>query len=123
MAVNKPFNRYILYMFGTLTNNVIARLYCYQDNVWAGRIDFYADGVYLPVDYLHHPNPRTQGIILNMPMSRLEEVMATVRQEEPLRLWINFDPDPPPATTTRRVGGYGLLATSMEPVGEEESGP
>ena len=80
---------------------------------------FIQDGEPLGQDYLWHPNPIQEYVVLQMPMSRFEAVMSTVRQEEPLVLYIDVDRGPFSSTK-----GHGYLATSeKEPVGEEEGAP
>ena len=120
MATSKPFNKYTIHVYGTV--NISARLTCYQDSNWVGRIDFYPDGMYMPVDYLYHPtsNPSIEAIILNMPMSRFESVATIVRTEEPLWLWISISPGGA-GDYTRELGAYGMLHTGAEPVGEDEN--
>jgi hypothetical protein len=86
-------------------------------SAFVGRIDFYPDGFKMPEDHLWHPQGPGEYIVLQMPMSRFEAVMQTVRFEKPLQLYINVD---------RGIGaitkGLGYLTTSdKEPTGEEEN--
>lgn len=118
MATTKPFDRYTVQIHGGGEGRV-GLLLCYQGTAFIGRIDFYPDGVTLPQDYLWHPTAIGEYVVLQMPMSRFEAVMATVRQEKPLALYIDVN---------RGVGaftpGHGHLTTSeQEPVGEEEATP
>lgn len=115
MATSNPFDSYIVRIHGNAPGRT-AILLCYNSGRFAGRIDFYPDGVALPEDYLWHTNPSSASVVLHMPMSRFEAVMSTVREEKPLVLYINVDGGG--GASTR---GQGHLATSdREPVGEEE---
>lgn len=118
MATMKGFDTYRVRMYGgNLSRTAI--LLCYDSSSFAGRIDFYPDGEALPDDYLWHPNPSAEYVVLHMPMSRFHAVMTTVRQEKPLHLYINVDRSV--GATTR---GEGHLATTdQEPVGEQEGIP
>jgi hypothetical protein len=118
MATTKPFDRYTVQIQGGAEGRV-GLLLCYQGTAFAGRVDFYPDGVALIQDYLWHPGPIGEYVVLHMPMSRFEAVMSTVRQEKPLALYIDVN---------RGIGastnGHGHLTTSeREPVGEEEGTP
>jgi hypothetical protein len=96
-----------------------ALLLCYDAHVFVGRIDFYSDDAELPEDFLWHPNPSADYVVLNMPMSRFEAVMTTVRQERPLHLYINVN-----RSGGALTHGEGHLATTdEEPVGEQEGIP
>ena len=118
MATKKNFNRYEVRIHGG-TEGRIGLLMCYKGNSFVGRIDFYPDGAHFPQDYLWHPNPIGEYIVLNMPMSRFESVLSTVRFEKPLQLYIDVN-----RGTGAFTKGYGYLTTSKkEPVGEEEGIP
>lgn len=118
MATMNAFDSYTVRIYGGATGRV-ALMLCYNSSAFIGRIDFYPDGVVLPQDYLWHPTPSGEYVVLHMPMSRFESVMSTVRQETPLHLYIDVN---------RGMGaltqGHGHLATTeKEPVGEEEGTP
>lgn len=118
MATTHAFDTYTLRLYGG-TEGRVALLLCYNGVSFVGRIDFYPDGASLPQDYLWHPNPVSEYVVLHMPMSRFDAILSTVRTEEPLHLYINVD---------RGIGastpGQGHLATTdKEPVGEEEGTP
>ena len=92
---------------------------CYSGTSFVGRIDFYPDGAALPQDYLWHPNPTGEYVVLHMPMSRFESVTSTMRTEKPLQLYIDVNRGNGTATQ-----GHGYLTPSeKEPVGEEEGTP
>jgi len=100
-----------------------AMIFCYGAGRLVGRIDFYAEGVALPLDLLTGPDLDLTSerlmVILSMPMTRFEAVMSTLRNEKPLVLYIDVDRVGQSATR-----GEGCLGTSLkEPVGEEEAGP
>ncbi len=118
MATTNGFDRYVARIYGGDTGRV-GILLCYNGSSFAGRIDFYPDGTALFDDYLWHPNPTREYVVLHMPMSRFEAVMSTVRTEEPLHLYINVN-----RGTGSSTSGNGHLATTeREPVGEEEGSP
>ncbi|MBD1856434.1 MULTISPECIES: hypothetical protein [Leptolyngbya] len=115
MATTKSFDQYTVTLSGGVEGRV-GLLMCYSGNSFVGRIDFYPDGTALTQDYLWHPAPIGEYIVLHMPMSRFEAVMATVRQEKPLQLYINVN-----RSNGATTSGYGSLTTSeKEPIGEEE---
>lgn len=118
MATTKGFDKYTLRVSGGNSGRV-ALLLCYSGNSFVGRIDFYPDDASLPQDYLWHPGPVSEAIVLHMPMNRFDSIISIVRNEKPLNLYISVN---------REIGastqGYGYLATtSKEPVGEEEGTP
>jgi hypothetical protein len=118
MATMNAFDGYTVRIHGGATGRV-ALVLCHNSSAFVGRIDFYPDGLDLPQDYLWHPTPSGEYVVLHMPMSRFEAVMSTVRQETPLHLYIDVN---------RGIGastqGHGHLATTeKEPVGEEEGTP
>lgn len=118
MATRNAFDTYTIKINGGASGRV-ALLLCYNGGSFVGRIDFYPDGEDLTEDYLWHPGGTGEYVVLHMPMSRLEAVLSTVRQEKPLHLYINVDRGT--GATTR---GNGYLTTSeKEPVGEEEAIP
>lgn len=115
MATINSFDRYTVRVYGGETGRVGIVL-CYNGPIFAGRIDFYPDDATLPEDYLWHPNPVQEYVVLHMPWSRFDSVVSLVREEGPLHLHI---------TANRGSGavthGTGHLATTdKEPVGEEE---
>ena len=118
MTTARPFDSYSIRIFGGAEGRV-AMILCYQGGSFAGRIDFYPDGAALPDDYLWHPNPSQEYVVLHMPMSRFDAVITTLRYEKPLQLY---------SYANREIGastpgdGY-LTTTTKEPVGEEESSP
>lgn len=118
MATQKNFDRYEIKIYGGNTDRV-GLLTCYHGDAFVGRIDFYPEGATLPQDYLWHPNPMGEYVVLQMPMNRFESVTSIVRTEKPLQLYIDVN---------RGIGaftqGHGCLVTSeKEPVGEEEKMP
>lgn len=118
MATTNRFDKYVVRISGGNEGRV-GLLLCYSGNSFVGRIDFYPDGATMTQDYLWHPNPVREYVVLHMPMSRFELVMSTVRVEKPLHLYIDVN---------RGIGaftrGHGFLATTeKEPVGEEEGTP
>jgi len=114
MATTKAFNSYEIQISGG-NDGRVALVMCYQGTSFVGRIDFHPDGAALNSDYLWHPASQTVTyVVLKMPMSRFADVVATLRQEKPLQLYINVDAESGPATN-----GSGCLKTgSREPVGE-----
>jgi hypothetical protein len=115
MATIKAFNRYEVRIYGGDVSRV-GLLMCYSSASFVGRIDFYPDGTTLSQDYLWHPSDSRDYIVLQMPMSRFESVISTVRIEKPLHLYIDVD-----RGTGASTPGRGYLTTSQkEPVGEEE---
>ena len=115
MATTKGFDKYTIRVTGGNSGRV-ALLLCYSGNSFVGRIDFYPEGASLPNDYLWHPNPVSDYVVLHMPMNRFESVMSIVRNEKPLNLYINVN-----RGTGASTPGSGYLATTdKEPVGEEE---
>lgn len=117
MPTRNLFNSYTVSINGG-NEGRIALLMCFNNGVFAGRIDFYPDGATLPADYLWHPGPGGQYVVLHMPMSRFESVMSMVRHEKPLQLAIDVERGNGAATS-----GHGSLTTSEnEPIGEEEGG-
>lgn len=118
MATANAFDSYKVRIYGGATGRV-ALVLCYSSSSFVGRVDFYPDGEDLPQDYLWHPTPTRESVVLHMPMSRFEAVMTMVREEEPLHLFINVSRGSGAATR-----GHGNLATTdREPVGEEEGTP
>jgi len=117
MPTTNAFNRYTVEIHGGADGRV-GLLLCYQGTAFAGRIDFYPDGETLPQDYLWNVGGG-HYVVLQMPMSRFNAVMSTVRQEKPLALYIDVI-----AGTGATTLGHGHLRTSEhEPVGEEEATP
>ncbi|WP_158860083.1 hypothetical protein [Lunatibacter salilacus] len=115
MPTTKIFNKYVVKISGG-NDGRVALLSCYIDNSFVGRIDFFPEGTTLTKDYLWHPNPFGEYIVLHMPMSRFESVINTVRYEKPLILYISVNRGNGASTQ-----GSGYLATSeKEPVGEQE---
>lgn len=118
MATTNSFDRYVMRIYGGNESRV-GILLCYSGNSFVGRIDFYPDGTTMPQDYLWHPTPTGEYVVLHMPMSRFELVMSTVRVEKPLHLYIDVN-----RGTGASTRGHGHLATTeKEPVGEEEGMP
>ena len=118
MATTIGFDKYVVRISGGNEDRV-GLLLCYSGNSFIGRMDFYPDSATIPQDYLWHPNPTREYVVLHMPMSRFESVMSTVRVEKPLHLYIDVN---------RGIGaytrGHGHLATTeKEPIGEEEGTP
>lgn len=117
MATNKAFDSYSLRIAGGNAGRV-ALVLCYSGSAFVGRIDFYPDGAPLPQDFLWHPGTITY-VVLQMPMSRFDAVMSTLRFEKPLHLYIDVDRGFG-ATTS----GHGsLVTTDQEPTGEQEGMP
>jgi len=90
----KPFNKYTLEIWASVTSGTAAQIICYQDAAFIGRIDFYTNEP-LPSSYLWHPNgtsdPNQIYIVLMMPIDRFEGVEEILRTEKPfgLELWPN----------------------------------
>ncbi|MGK3967461.1 hypothetical protein WMF38_25215 [Sorangium sp. So ce118] len=114
MATTKSFDSYEIQVSGGNSGRV-ALIMCYQGSTFVGRIDFHPDGAALSSDYLWHPTaPSTTYIVLQMPVSRFAIVADTLRQEAPLKLYINVDYGGGASTN-----GQGYLATgAREPIGE-----
>ncbi len=118
MGTIKPFDGYKIRIYGGDSGRA-AFVACYSDHHYVGLINFYPDGAALPDDYLWHPTPTDEYVILHMPASRLDAVLSTLRQERPLYLSINANRGAGTATS-----GMGFPSTSdKEPVGEEEGTP
>ena len=118
MATTNSFDKYVVRIYGG-KNGRVSLLLCYNGNSFVGRIDFHSVDSTIPKDYLWHPNPTREYVVLHMRMSRFESVMSTVRVEKPLHHYIDVN---------RGIGaftnGNGHLATSeKEPIGEEEGTP
>ena len=113
------FNKYVVKIFGGDRGRV-GLVLCYEDNSFVGRIDFYPEGATIPKDYLWHPNSTVEYVVVNMPISRFESVMSTVRFDKPLHLYINVSNSGLGAFTH---GQANLATTEKEPVGEEEGTP
>lgn len=116
--VTKAFDQYRVYIYGyggPRGRAMVAELYCYSPTGGTvGQIRFYPDGAEIPRDSLESRRG-SEYIVLNMPMSRFEAIMSTIRQERPLHLGIDGD------SHLGRIEGQGYLATTEhEPVGEEE---
>jgi hypothetical protein len=117
MATNKAFDNYSLRIAGGNTGRV-ALVLCFSGSTFVGRIDFYPDGAPLPQDFLWHPGTTTY-VVLQMPMSRFDALMSTLRLEKPLHLYIDVDKGFGAFTP-----GHGYLATTdQEPTGEQEGIP
>jgi hypothetical protein len=114
MSTTKAFDSYDMQINGGNSGRV-ALILCYQAGGFVGRIDFYPDNEALPSDFLWHPaNPTVTYIVLSMPVSRFDVVANTLRQEKPLRLFIDVD-----AGSGALTDGNGYLATAQhEPIGE-----
>ena len=114
MATTKSFNSYEIQIAGG-NDGRVALVMCYQGASFVGRIDFHPDGTELSSDYLWHPaTPTVTYVVLTMPMSRFADVVATLRQEKPLQLYISVD-----AGSGAATNGRGCLKTgTREPVGE-----
>jgi hypothetical protein len=114
MATTKAFDSYEIQIAGG-NDGRVALVMCYQGASFVGRIDFHPDGSALGSDYLWHPASRTVTyVVLQMPISRFGDVVATLRQEKPLQLYINVD-----AGFGAATNGRGCLKTgAREPVGE-----
>ena len=118
MATINGFDEYVVRVYGG-NKGRLGLLLCYSGNIFVGRIDFFPDDITMPKDYLWHPFPTGEYVVLHMPMSRFESVMSTVRNEKPLHLYISVDRGDGDSTY-----GYGHLSTTeKEPVGEEEGTP
>jgi hypothetical protein len=91
MATTKDFDSYDMQVSGGNTGRV-ALVKCYKGNSFVGRVDFQADGTALSSDFLWHPSsPTITSIVLQMPMSRFDVVVNTLRQERALKLHIDVD--------------------------------
>jgi hypothetical protein len=114
MSTTKAFDSYDMQINGGNSGRA-ALILCYQAGGFVGRIDFYPDNEALPSDFLWHPaNPTVTYIVLSMPVSRFDVVANTLRQEKPLRLFIDVD-----AGNGALTDGNGYLATAQhEPIGE-----
>lgn len=113
--VFKDFDGYTIQHFsGTSVNDVMIN--CYKGPVPSnfpsspvGRLVFFRDSIPLPKNQDHEWGPE-----INYPLSRYMEIISTLREEKPLRLF--FD-------TINLTGGLatGSVTTfSVEAVGEEE---
>lgn len=79
-------------------------IYCYQENVFVGRMAFYEDGANLPQNSQVGGKP-----YLNFHQSRFDDITKMLRYESPLYLFYNDG------------NHVGILATSTnEPTGEQE---
>lgn len=118
MATTNEFDKYKVRIYGG-DEGRIGLLLCYRGNSFVGRIDFYPDGATLPQDFLWHPNPTQEYVVLHMPISRFDAILSTVRVEKPLHLYINVN-----RGSGAYTNGQGHLATTeKEPIGEEEGTP
>ena len=107
VAVSKPFTKYQLYY---VTGNSPAKglpqeaeIDCFTDtNVRAGIIYFYPDDIPLPAN-----QNTVNGIYLYFRPRRFADIMAILREEKPLYLYLY-------------PNGAGYVGTNFEPVGEQE---
>lgn len=107
-TVSTEFSKYVLYYISGNSPMIglpqDAEIDCFAaDNSRAGAIYFYPDDVPLP------QNQNTiNGIYLYYRMNRFADVMAILKDEKPLYLYLN----------TSNSSGY--VGTHYEPVGEQE---
>ncbi len=131
MAIfNNPFDSYQLFFYSGAAAAYPVTIQVYQAGLQVGRIAFYPEYVpFKPVPPWTGPSPLepsaikpaqvpANGVInplgtdipsVFFPLSRLEAILTTLREEKPLYLFLDT------------VSGVGMLATSeAEPVGENE---
>lgn len=113
----KSFDRYEVQISGGSAGQA-GMLLCHSGSAFVGRIDFYPEGAAIPQDYLWHPGGTSEYVVLKMPWSRFGDVLAMVRTEKPLFLYINVTRGP--GVTTPGFGHVTTSSTEREPVGEEE---
>ena len=95
-----PFDSYEITYF-TKEYPFMATLYLYQAGKWVGGIFFVPDGAPIPHGADNQP-------ILYYPLSRFNDVITILREEKPLYIIVY-------------ATGGGYLATTKEPVGEQEA--
>ena len=104
--VFKEFDNYEIYHFSG--GSAAVHIMCFQGTSLHNRVGsilFYPDDAALPAN-----QNRSYGPKLYFPLSRFDEVIATLRQEKPLYLRLDLDTL------------VGIVATpEREPVGEEGS--
>jgi hypothetical protein len=109
----KPFNKYTLEIWATVSSGIAAQILCFQDTAFIGRIDFYTNEA-LPSSYLWHPNgtydPNQIYIVLAMPIDRFDGVEEILRTERSfgLELW------PIGEMFGAYTDGYGGVLRSLE---------
>lgn len=92
---------------------VLTSIIVYKDNIVRGYLQFYRPD-HVPSNELRSPMSGGTGVadpyyVIAFPIDRVEEVIATLREEKPLHIGIG--------TTFVNIGWLG---TGTEPVGEEE---
>jgi hypothetical protein len=105
--VTKNFDRYSVHYYGGGSlqgGQPGADIACYLGAVRVALIRFFRDPAVMPINQVHSDG--TLGLYYEM--SRFQDVAAMVRYEKPLYLAVNTDT------------GFGYLATTQEPVGEQE---
>ena len=95
------FNEYILYHENDPNSNVVATVHCFFDEKSVGFIRFYKGDV-------PGPSILRGGLIeVTFPAERIQEIITTIRYEEPLFI--------------SAQGEKSMLSTVREPVGEQEA--
>lgn len=90
-------------------DDTLANIICYKNREIVGYINFYLEG-HVPESKLEilGSGSAKQYIMLNFEISRISEILDTLRQEKPIFIEVDSD---------QKVGALG---TSSEPIGEEE---
>jgi hypothetical protein len=123
MQLTSKFTHYSIVLQSGSSGHV-AMIACLDHGRFIGRIDFhdewdweagYSASVSNSPNYPAPVPPNGYYIFLNMPTSRLDAVLSTLRQEAPLALTFASNTDGP-----NTLGHGSLVTLNDEPVGEEE---
>jgi hypothetical protein len=80
-----------------------AEINCYKGGTFVGRLRFIKEGATM------WPNSLVGSVVyLNYPLARFSEIIASLRHEKPLTIYLDT------------VSLMGAVGTGSEPVGEEE---
>ncbi len=109
MAVyNNPFDTYQLFFYSGSNAAFPVTVQVYQFGTMVGRIAFVPDALPLPPNAVINPLG-TDIPAVNFPLSRLDPIVAMLRYEKPLYIFLDTG------------SGVGIVATTQaEPVGEQE---
>ena len=121
-TMQKAITSYTVQVLSSVKTGLIAQVLFKNNQIFVGRIDFYA-GVDLPKSYLWHPNNATDEsqtyLVLSMPFDAFLSVTELIRNEAPWKLELWPSSTPMTGATTDGYGGK-LFTSSDEPIGEQE---
>ena len=120
--MQKTITSYTVQLHSSVKSGLIAQVLFNNNQMFVGRIDFYA-GVDLPQSYLWHPNnPADENqtyLVLAMPFDAFSSVTELIRNEGPWKLELWPASSPMSGESTEGLGGK-LFTGSDEPIAEEE---